>query len=284
MDSRVCLMVLNYNDSETTKKLVSMAKDYSIFNYVLIIDNNSTDLSYKYLRELTSERIILIKTDCNRGYGAGNNYGARYAYEMLKCNIGVLSNPDVVFSEDTIKRCIDVLCSYSDTAAVAPTQLDINGQVIRDIAWKVPSALEYALMDTQIGDKIKKCRYSKDYFNNILCDVECVPGAFIVYDLDKFLEVGGYDENVFLYCEESIIGEKLKRLGYKTKLLTDCYYKHEHSVSINKSIRSILKRTKILFQSRKYFMTTYLNATIGELMLADSIQFLKKLKIVVKGE
>ena len=58
-----------------------------------------------------------------------------------------------------------------------------------------------------------------------------------------------YDENIFLFFEESCIGKKFKDLGYKTKLLMDVDYIHNHSVSINKVFHSEAKKSKMTLDS-----------------------------------
>ena len=67
-----------------------------------------------------------------------------------------------------------------------------------------------------------------------------------------------YDENIFLFFEESCIGKKFKDLGYKTKLLMDVDYIHNHSVSINKAFNSEAKKRKMTLDSfYTYFLDFY---------------------------
>lgn len=89
--------------------------------------------------------------------------------------------------------------------------------------------------------------------------VDCVPGALLLYDTDKFLEVDGYDEEMFLFGEETTLGFKFKEKGYKSLLILDDYYRHEYSVSINKSISQKSKQLEILYHSRLLFMKKYLS-------------------------
>lgn len=45
-------------------------------------------------------------------------------------------------------------------------------------------------------------------------NAEKLDGSFFAFRLKNFLEVGGFDENIFLYCEERILG---KRFGNAEK-------------------------------------------------------------------
>ena len=58
-----------------------------------------------------------------------------------------------------------------------------------------------------------------------------------------------YDEKIFLFFEESTLGIRLKKMGYKSKLLLETSYIHEHSVSINKNLKSEWKKRKLMLKS-----------------------------------
>ncbi|WP_156010077.1 glycosyltransferase family 2 protein [Streptococcus ruminantium] len=260
----VC-MILNYNDAETVKKLVENIKDYPVFSHILIVDNCSTDDSYQELKVLEKGNIYVIRTDKNGGYGYGNNFGTRYIKEHFKAKYILLSNPDVVFSNELIARFIFSLKKEEKLALVSAIQLDIHGQPIQDLAWKVPTSFEYAILNSGKLSRFFPTNHQLDYTKAEQL-VDCVPGALLMYDVDKFLSVGGYDEDMFLFGEETTLGFKLKGSGYSSLLVLDDFYRHEHSVSISKSIQQKSKQLELLYQSRLLFMKRYLKSS--KLMLA----------------
>ena len=71
------------------------------------------------------------------------------------------------------------------------------------------------------------------------------------------MECGGYDEGVFLYHEEEILGKKLKQKGYQTALLLTDHYVHRHSESISKTYQDIWQRQKLRNQSAMYYYKKY---------------------------
>ena len=91
-----------------------------------------------------------------------------------------------------------------------------------------------------------------------LAFVDAVLGSLFLADAKALVECGLYDEKVFLYYEEKILGYKLKEKGYRTALLLDESYVHLHSVSINKSVASILKKQAILHESKLHYYKAYL--------------------------
>ena len=68
------LVVLNYNDYKTTIKLIQMIKNYDSIDLIVVVDNCSTDKSYKKINEYTNNKVKLLKSDKNGGYAYGNNF------------------------------------------------------------------------------------------------------------------------------------------------------------------------------------------------------------------
>ena len=48
-------VIINYNTSKLTKRLVKNIKDYKSISKIIIVDNASTDNSYKILKKLENE-------------------------------------------------------------------------------------------------------------------------------------------------------------------------------------------------------------------------------------
>lgn len=278
MKERCCCLILNYNDSDNVQRMLNKIYSYDSFDKILVVDNCSTDDSYEKLQKYVNQKIIVIKTEYNGGYGFGNNFGIKYAKNKLQCKYVLLTNPDVYYDENLVASFLNII-TIEGVAIVSAIQHDINDYPIKDLAWRIPTPIEYALLQTKIGNKFFDIRYKNVLEIEGVAEVDCVPGAMLMLDTKKFLEVGGYDENMFLYCEEETIAFKLKIKGYKTLLICNQYYRHEHSVSINKSITSKLKQMKLIFNNRIYFMKTYLQASCIEIAFAKFIHLWRLYKI-----
>ena len=68
-----------------------------------------------------------------------------------------------------------------------------------------------------------------------------------------------YDENVFLYGEEYMLGHTMRLLGYRTALLTNASFLHRHGETIGKSYKKLLERQKLREKSTLYYYKEYLN-------------------------
>lgn len=254
-------VILNYNDAFTTRKLAELISNYDVLKHIIIVDNCSSDDSYRELKKMTSEKIDVIRTDRNGGYGYGNNFGIRYAWKKYKPKNILICNPDVEVSEKTIERCEAFILNHSDCAIVAPLMLEADCSVNMKCVWKIPSFCQYLLFSVPVIGKFFQGMYYPEF--ELLCnekthfEVGCVAGSLLLVDAEKMLKYGMYDEHIFLYCEETELGLKFHRANLKTYLLTKESFVHHHSVSINKSIRSKFHQAKIMWKSRLYVLNKY---------------------------
>jgi len=265
-------VILNYNDSDTVVQLLSEIKSYSAIEKTVIVDNHSTDRSAEVLREYTSSDVELISTDRNGGYGYGNNFGVKYLYEAYGLKYILIVNPDVHFTEEVLERCLLELSRRSDGAVISPVQLDRSGRVINLYAWRLQSPMR-ELMQNEFLFRHTLGKRKKQPLCADVCAVDCIPGSFLLIDAARFLEVGGYNEKMFLYYEENTLGIRLKKKGYSTYLVPDCQYVHEHSVSIDKSHPNTVAKRRIQYQSLLEYLKT--DCGVGKGMLLFATVFLK---------
>lgn len=250
----VSCVILNYNDSPTTIKLVESVKKYSLLDYIVVVDNCSTDDSWKNLQNYKSEKIHVIQTFKNGGYGAGNNFGLRYSSECLKADYSIVANPDVFFDEDCIRK---MLQTFEDDSLVAVTSAKQSNS--SDCAWKNCNVMQYVLATSLFFEMWLKIRcYSPKYFENkTFVPVFAVPGSLLMLDLKKMLKYGMYDEDFFLYYEEPVLAQKFANAGLKTILRLDCSYVHNHHVSISKTYNRWSQQHGILLKSAYLFLCKY---------------------------
>lgn len=255
---KLVLQVLNYNDAESIISLVERIYKYNCISNILVVDNGSTDDSLKQLKKRywNDKKIIIIETGKNGGYGFGQNFGINYINEKLKSDYAVITSPGVFFSEKTIQTLLR-FAKEKKAGIVSATQ-KINGKVSENAAWKIPTPFQWAFIESRLRSKIfKEYHYNKSFFYDNYSKVDCVLGAMFLVDVKKFIDVGGYDENMFLFGEETLLGFKMKKKGYSTYILNKYFYEHPISTTINKNIPSILKQDKITHNSKLLFMEKY---------------------------
>ncbi len=260
------IVVLNYNDYEGTRDFIYQIKDYDNIDKIVIVDNCSTDESGDKLKHFKSEKISVILSEENKGYAAGNNIGIKYLINKFKVRYVIVSNPDIIIKEDAICECLKFLENNKGYAIATVKMIEKNNSHT-SIAWKLPNFLDCILLTFPLISKIANCRlnYPKEYFNTKVSDVEVVPGSFFVARGKYIEDVEYMDEETFLYCEENILGYKLKSKGYKLAVINSNEYIHNHSITINKNIKGKIEKFKILNRSRIVYVEKYLK--VGALRL-----------------
>ena len=82
-NAMVDVLILNYNDAKTTLEYVEKVKNYKNIRKILVVDNCSTDDSTQMFQKNVSDKLEVISSGRNGGYGAGNNYGIRYLADKI---------------------------------------------------------------------------------------------------------------------------------------------------------------------------------------------------------
>ncbi len=257
-------VIINYNTKALAEKLVVNVKDYQSVSKILIVDNASTDDSYQELKKLENDYIEVIQAKENKGFSAGMNIGAKRAMELFsKCDI-IFSNTDIIISSEETIEILQTALKMRRVAVAAPVVFQEN-TISR--GWKIPSAKQEILINLPgIGNKLQKkyMFYDEDHYKGKYSYVEAVSGCFFMIKSEALKRINYFDENVFLYYEENILGEKLRNSSYTLVICNEALIIHDHSVSIDHNVGTINK-FKILKNSQRYFQKKYHYATEKEI-------------------
>lgn len=264
------ILVLNYNDAQTTICFVNSVKNYSCVRKILVVDNHSTDNSLNEIKKIQSDKIVVVDSGINAGYGAGNNFGIRYLKERFDSEYILLSNPDVIVKENVIVELENFLRNNRDYAISAPFMLNSKEEKQYNTAFRIPSKWEYILSINSLITKLTNSFYYKNITAELknVKDVGAVAGSMFLMRTKDMINYGMFDENVFLYCEELILGIKLQNANRKIALLTNNSFIHNHSVSINKTYKSSKGKKSLLMKSKLYVIRHYYKANIIEYFIA----------------
>ncbi|HFI0142560.1 TPA: glycosyltransferase [Streptococcus suis] len=269
------MIILNYNDYETTLEYLDRIENYTTLDKIIVVDNCSPDESYNKLKKRASEKIIVIKTESNKGYASGNNYGIKYAEQKYSPRNIIISNPDIIVSENSLRKVCIFLDSHDEYAAASGLIHDTNNKIVSNFAWKLPTYKDMMVNTHLIASKIyHKLTDSGQFYNketinaasNIL-NVGVLSGCFFVIKHKVFKEIGYFDERTFLYNEENILAYKLNEIGFKQGVLISERIIHFQGLSINKNIKNWNDKNKILLDSTNIYLNNYLKVSKFKLIL-----------------
>lgn len=269
----ISCVILNYNDADTTLKLVKEIENFANLNHIIIVDNLSTDNSYEKLEKAKTNKVSVILADKNGGYGYGNNLGIKKAYNDFDSDYVIVANPDVHFTEKSVNSMAEQLENDKNICIAAPRALKPNGENQPLIAWRLQDTMDYMLSSSMVYLKYFSKKYYDDgYFKGkSKVEVDVVPGSLLMVRTEYMIKYGMYDEGIFLYGEEETLALKFKKQNLKTILLLDETYIHEHSVSITKSFPKAVMQKKMNLNSRYYLIKNYYHISKFQEKIIDYI-------------
>jgi GT2 family glycosyltransferase len=267
MSTKLGVVILNFITYEDTIHYVKndLYNQKDIELKIVIVDNASPNNSFQKLKEAfaNDHKVILINNHENKGYATGNNIGIKLL-EELEYEYILITNNDIRIEDDSLLS--EMLKRYEkleSPAFVSPVMF-VNSKVSRKYsAWKLPSKTKEILDSTYLfkflGYPYLKMFYYKINPNsNVILKVDCLPGSFFMGKSSVFKAINYFDEQTFLYFEETILGNRVKKNNLINYLFQDLKYDHHSSQSIDKYFNNV-KKHKLLLISRCYYWKHYMD-------------------------
>lgn len=258
----ISIIIVNYNTANLTCNCIESIKKYStVQNYeIIVVDNASDDLS----NELISSRhpdIIFIQSNLNLGFGPANNLASKKA----KGDYLFFLNSDTLFIEDSIKKILNFLEGRENNKneVFGFNLLDENLKNHYSFG-KFPS-LQQEIFEFGLKKIFKRFFENKlspsmsfDFQMSETIEVDYVVGADLLISKDLFSLVEGFDEDFFLYYEETELCFRLKRYGVRvscsqiTQIIHLCGQSSKVDNDFNEWLFSQMIKSKWLFFEKCY--------------------------------
>ncbi len=220
---KVSVVLVNYRGAEDTlnaiESLLDCDWDASKLE-IIVVDNASGDDSLEKLGAVKN-KIKLIVSENNLGFAGGVNLGVKGATGEV---IALLNN-DARADKNWITSAVEKLNSDKEIAAIACKVLNWDGSKI-DF---VDGSLTWYGMGYK-REAEKPVNQVIDYERDVLF----ATGSAMFVKKSIFDEVGGFDENFFMFYEDVDLGWRLNLFGYKVKYLPTSIAYHKHHASIEK--------------------------------------------------
>ena len=257
-------VVLNYKTPALTIKCVENLKKQDTNLVIVVVDNNSMDSSCMQFNAKfeNDEMVVVIESGENAGYANGNNLGIQYIKENYQSvKFITIVNPDVELKSPRILSEIECELLKNHALSVLSCLMIFNGKLrgLKDFGWKFPSKKQLLFSGTFLGKWLLK-DINDDYesleTDGDIAYVDVVPGCFFTIKADDLFQIGGFDNNTFLYFEETILARKIKKLNKKEGILLSCRIRHNHVVK-DAQLKNFKKRLfdrKCFYDSKKYYI------------------------------
>jgi GT2 family glycosyltransferase len=182
---------------------------------VIVVDNNSGDTSQAMVeREFPEVAWVGLKS--NLGFGKACNVGARRAVGRFL----LLLNPDTVVSKDTLSTCVAFMQAHPQAGIMGPRILNPNGSLQVSCRRSFPTPLVAFYRLSGLSRLFPKSRrfgqYNLTYMDpDQSAPVDAVSGSFMFMPRALFAELGGFDEQFFMYGEDLDLCRQVHDRGFE---------------------------------------------------------------------
>jgi N-acetylglucosaminyl-diphospho-decaprenol L-rhamnosyltransferase len=214
----VSVVVVTYESGPTLGRCLSALKAQSVRGFeVILSDNGSADRAAQ-AAQAADPSLVLVENGANLGFAAGNNRAA----ERARGRWLVLLNPDAYAEPGFIAALLDAAAAHPEVRCFTARQ-----RMAED-----PSRLD-GLGDamTVIGFPFRGGYGRPDPGDLASAEVFSPCGAAMMIDRALFLDLGGFDERFFCYCEDVDLGYRLRLLSETVLLAPEAVVAHEGSVA-----------------------------------------------------
>ncbi|MEX2150243.1 MAG: glycosyltransferase family 2 protein [Steroidobacteraceae bacterium] len=270
------VIIVNYHTEKYVLGAVRSVADCATsgdFGVVIVNNGSETTAESSALLAIRDNRIHVLEPGDNLGFARANNLGIRHAVQAFQPEFLVIMNPDVEFERrGTIERLIDrVRFASPQVAGAQPLVRNYwsasdprNDLQIR----RIPSVFDLAIAGTILLRFVFARRFRHFLMMDLMPYTNVVPflvpsGAFFVMRASDFAQMNYFDEGTFLYGEELIIGEKLRRQGKHLLLDPNEQVCHRQGASTGFGKRNFpsVRMNRFQTESEIYFARNYLGAS-----------------------
>lgn len=260
------VIIVNFNTKELLDAcLQSVFASQGVSFEVVVIDNASTDgsaalVAHKY------PHVHLIENKKNIGFAKANNQGMKEA----RGEYYLLLNSDTKVFPETFEKLVAYARKEKGGSLIGCQTLSSNGS-IKSSAGYYPSLLRVFLWMTFLDDLglkyvIRPYHVQDASFFTKDQTVDWVQGACMLIPRRVYENVGGLDEDIFMYGEDVEYGKRVKDSGFSVLFCADTQIIHIGQGSSGKRpIRALVgefQGLKVIYRKHGGFLSRILLALL----------------------
>jgi len=255
---------------------------------VYVVDNNSQDKSVEYLSTAFSDylegkkkgaSLFFIANQHNVGFGRANNQ----ALCQCKGDFVLFLNPDTILTEDTLKACIRHGMQYPKFGAIGVRMLNANGTFAPESRRGLPTPWATLCKLFSLNKLFPSHRLFTRYYLDYLpksepVSIEIVSGAFMFCNHDALKVTGGFDEDFFMYAEDTDLSYRFLKAGFLNYYVPTSIIHYKGESSKRGSFRSVFvfyEGVTIFF--RKHYSHLFWG---GRLLISIGLKFFLLLGLI----
>lgn len=251
--------------------LLSIQRETTTPFEIIIVDNASTDDSCAMVEQEFPEAKLIANKE-NQGFAKANNQGLREA----KGEYVLFLNPDTVILHHAIDRMIAYLESHSSIGLLGPHTFNADGKTTQATALHHPSLWRAFHAHIPLWRCIPfwKPAVLGEYIPKGSGEVEIVKGSCMLMRTALAQEIGGMNEQYFMYSEEIDLCEAVRNRKLSVYYYADANIIHlggasTEAVSDAMAVH-LYRSTKKLF-ARQYHHSPIALQTLRGILIIGSL-------------
>lgn len=248
----ISILMVNYKTSKLAVDAISSIKDktHGISYEIIVVDNGSNDNSLNDILKV-HPNVICKDAGGNLGFGLGNNFGSNFATGKYL----FLLNTDTLLKNNAIKILFDYMEANPKVGVCGGNLFDYNDKLTHSFGFEMPSVFttfKYVFLPTRIFVRGKKANFIRGFNDSGMpLEVGYITGADMMLRRDVFFQVGGFDKDFFMYCEESEMTNRIRKLGLKVMSVPNAEIIHLEGASFGEVKKEFnAKRYKMMLASQ----------------------------------
>lgn len=219
----VSVVIVNYRGAQDTITCLQGLRD---INWpadqleLIVVDNDSGDGSAELIRAAAPD-VKVIESGANLGFAGGCNLGVAKASGEFVALINSDARPDA----EWISEAVAAFRADRGVACVASKVLDWDGKLIDYVGGFVNF--------TGQGYKLEVGWPDSEDFSEPR-DVLFATGSAAFFRVDSFRQVGGFDEQYFMFFEDVDLGWRMNLRGMRVRYVPTSLVYHRHHAAISK--------------------------------------------------
>ena len=258
---QLSVVILNYNVRYFLETcLVSVQKAIqNIDSEIIVIDNASTDGSCEMIKERFPE-VYLIENKENLGFPKGNNIGVEKAKGDYIC----ILNPDTVIAEDTFEKILQFAENQTELGIIGCKMIDGSGLFLPESKRGIPTPwVAFTKVAGLYKYFPKSTLFNQYYLQHIpqssTQKVPILTGAFMFLKRQLYQEVGGFDQDCFMYSDDVDLSYLVTKKGFSNYYFADTTIIHYKGESTQKDVLYMKRfQEAMTFFYKKHFNQSYL--------------------------
>jgi GT2 family glycosyltransferase len=195
---------------------------------------------------------IFVSSRSNGGYSAGNNIGARIA-TALGCTAILIVNPDVRITMPDYLLLLAEALLRDDRNAIAASAIrnlaGANENPMFEPSFRQELFAPLSMITRRLFPR------QRQPLSGTGREMMKLSGCCFLIRSEFLIDIGYFDESVFLYCEEAILAAQIRRAGGQSVYVGDIEALHAHRVSAK---GDPVRRQRLWSRSRRYLHKRYI--------------------------